>query len=488
MVMNLAESYIKNLKAQCGVFSADEAERAIDELTKKRIDEIRSTKTEVKVTGKCYYVSNDGCDDNDGLSPESAWKTTLRVGEAKKKGELCEGDGVFYRRGDTFRGGIEAASGVTYSAYGDGEKPKFFSFFRNVAQSELWKETDEPCVWEYTGDVSALDIGNIVFCGKTNARKIYLSVEDDGLVYDSRRNRKFGGYKDIVEDLSFWHDWERDGEFTGKLYLRCTAGNPGEVYDDIEFTERTSLFRVAGTHDVTIDNLCLCCSNFGVSGECRNERVQNCEFYWIGGCYMLGARKYTPSRHFQTPYGNGIEIYGEAVNFTVDNCYFWQIYDAAMTHQCGRGERAINNRNIRYTNNVCERCVYSVEIFYGESPLGNRSNYDCLVANNILRDGGGFGHEARPDTGVTALIRNGATMLNTKDYIVRNNIFDRSDEKIIQAGNDGASKAQYFDNIYVQYKGGRFCTRCGNEYPADENLPKTLSDIGTENHPTYFFI
>ena len=35
MAMNLAESYIKNLKAQCGVFSADEAERAIDELTKK---------------------------------------------------------------------------------------------------------------------------------------------------------------------------------------------------------------------------------------------------------------------------------------------------------------------------------------------------------------------------------------------------------------------------------------------------------------------
>ena len=487
MAVNNASQYIEKLRVNCTNMSVNEVENAIAELTKKRIDEIKNTKTEVMITGTSYYVANDGKDDNDGLSPETAWQTQEKVMEAGKNGTLKEGDGVFYKRGDLFRGGIDTASGVTYSAYGEGEKPKFFSFSRNVADETLWTETDEAGVWEYTGDVSELDIGNIVFGGKICARKIYLSLEDDGLTYDSRRNRKFGGYHDIVEDLSFWHDWERDGEFTGKLYLRCNAGNPGKVYDDIEFTLRTSLFRVSGKHDVTIDNLCLCCSNFGVSGECKNETVQNCEFYWIGGCYMLGARKYTPSRHFQTPYGNGIEIYGEAVNFTVDNCYFWQVYDAAMTHQCGRGERPINNRNVRYINNVCEKCVYSVEIFYGESPTDNRSNYGCYVENNILRHGGGFGHEARPDTGVTALIRNGAIMQNTKDYIVRNNIFDKSDEKIIQAFNDGGSKAQYFDNIYVQTKGGRFCTRFGEEYKADENVQAILEASGTEHDGAFFF-
>ena len=483
-----AESYIKELKEKCGSLTAEQVEGRISEITQKRIAEIKSTKTEVKISGCSYYVSNDGSDDNDGKTAENPWKTTERLTAAFKNGELCEGDGVFFKRGDVFRGGFECANGVTYSAYGEGEKPKFFSFFKNAADEDLWKETDAKDVWEYTEDVSALDIGNIVFEGKTCARKIYLSLEDDGTFTDARMNRKFSGYADITDDLSFWHDWERDGEFTGKLYLKCTAGNPGKVYSDIEFTQRSSMFRVGGKKNVTVDNVCICCSNFGVSGECHGLTVQNCEFYWIGGCYMLGARKYTPSRKFQTPYGNGIEIYGEAQDFTVDNCYFREVYDAAMTHQCGGGERAINNRNVRYINNVCEKCVYSVEIFYGESPLENRSNYGCRVENNILRDGGGFGHIARPDTGVTALIRNGRTMMNTKDYIVRNNIFDRSEEKIIQAGNDGASKAQYYDNIYVQYKDGRFCTRLGTEYKADKDLPEALHATGTENNPTFFFL
>ncbi len=482
------ENRIKALHAECDNLTCAQAEEKIAILTEERISEIKNTVTNVEITGKAYYVSNDGCDENDGLTPEKAWKTTARVEKAGKNGELSEGDGVFFKRNDIFRGGFECTSGITYSAYGEGEKPKFFSFFKNVAEEKLWKETDVKNIWEYTEDLSALDIGNIVFEGKSCARKIYLSVEDDGTVYDARANRKFSGYADITDDLSFWHDWERDGEFTGKLYLKCTAGNPGKVYTDIEFTQRSSIFRVAGKKNITVDNVCISCSNFGVSGECHGLTVQNCEFYWIGGCYMLGARKYTPSRKFQTPYGNGIEIYGEAQDFTVDNCYFREVYDAAMTHQCGKGERAINNRNVRYINNVCERCVYSVEIFYGESPLENRSNYGCYVENNILRDGGGFGHIARPDTGVTALIRNGRMMMNTKDYIIRNNIFDRSDEKIIQAQNDGASKAQYYDNIYVQYRNGRFCTRFGNEYRADENIKNILTESGTEHGGAFFLV
>ena len=50
-----------------------------------RIDEILNTKTEIvqsntyipgeTYTGTAYYVSNDGDDNNDGLSPETAWQT-----------------------------------------------------------------------------------------------------------------------------------------------------------------------------------------------------------------------------------------------------------------------------------------------------------------------------------------------------------------------------------------------------------------------------
>lgn len=84
----------------------------VDKLSEERISAIRSTETKVEVTGTKYYVSADGSDDNDGKSPEKAWKTLAKVNSAK----LTRGDGVFFRRGDTFRGKIVAAQGITYSA------------------------------------------------------------------------------------------------------------------------------------------------------------------------------------------------------------------------------------------------------------------------------------------------------------------------------------------------------------------------------------
>ena len=45
-------------------------------------------------TGTAYYVSNQGDDGNDGLSPETAWSTLDRVNQAS----LEYGDAVFLER------------------------------------------------------------------------------------------------------------------------------------------------------------------------------------------------------------------------------------------------------------------------------------------------------------------------------------------------------------------------------------------------------
>lgn len=71
-----------------------------------------------------YYVSAEGSDENDGLSPERAWRTLGRVNSAA----LAPGDRALFRRGDVWRGGLQPRSGaegapVTYGAYGDGPKP-----------------------------------------------------------------------------------------------------------------------------------------------------------------------------------------------------------------------------------------------------------------------------------------------------------------------------------------------------------------------------
>ena len=488
-MQNKASEYISSLYAKSDTLTYTELAGEIQSLTEKRILEIRNTKTEINVKGTSYYVSSDGDDANDGKSTEKSWKTPERVSKAKRNGELSEGDAVFFKRGQIFRGIVETANGVTYSAYGEGEKPRIYSFHQNTADPSLWEETEIPGIWRYT-EICVWDIGSIVFGGETYARKIYRSLEDDGsmLDYGNPDRPVFNDWHDLNEDLTFWHDWALDmpENVSGKLYMRCNKGNPGEVFDDIEFSQRLSIFRNLSTHNVTIDNIHMSHACFGISGLCHGETVQNCEFSWIGGNIQVAPRKYSPARTFPTPYGNGIEIYGEAQDFTVNNCYFRQIYDAAMTHQCGNSDKPIHNRNVNYINNVCEYCVYSVEIFYGESPVENRSNFGCRVENNILRLGGGFGHDSRPDKGVTALIRNGRMILNTKDYTVRNNIFDRSRGKIIQAQNDGASKAQYYDNLYVQIRNGFFCSRLGKDYRADKDIAQNLEKTATEHNGKFF--
>ena len=76
------------------------------------------------MTGTTYYVSNGGNDQNDGLTPETAWATLARVSEA----ELCPGDAVRFRRGDLFRGLVQTKPGVGYGAYGEGEKPRIYGW------------------------------------------------------------------------------------------------------------------------------------------------------------------------------------------------------------------------------------------------------------------------------------------------------------------------------------------------------------------------
>ena len=329
---NNAEQYIKELYAESATLTSDELSTKIEELTKKRIAEIRGTKTEVKVSGKSFYIANEGNDEADGLSPETAWKTIDKLNASTEL--LGAGDGVFFKRGDLFRGSVATVAGVTYSAYGEGDKPRIYVWDKNSADPALWLPTDVEGVWEYA-EAYDIDIGAIIFDDTTYARKVYQSNEPDGRWLDFRAKREFRDYHDLVDDLSFWHSSQdsQGEEKTGKLYLRCNAGNPGEIYSDIEMNKKSSGIRIGG-NGVHVDNLCI--AHAGVHGIASGKRdgllVTNCEIKWIGGTIQCPIRGYG-TRSWPTPFGNAVEIYGEARNYTVDNCYIWQAYDAGVTHQ-----------------------------------------------------------------------------------------------------------------------------------------------------------
>ena len=73
-------------------------------------------------TGKVYYVSSDGNDENDGLSISSPLKTLAAV----SKLELIAGDSVLFKKGDTFEGKLtlsnlkgEKNNPITFASYGE---------------------------------------------------------------------------------------------------------------------------------------------------------------------------------------------------------------------------------------------------------------------------------------------------------------------------------------------------------------------------------
>lgn len=104
-----------NPSAGASLLSVEEDARLKEEL-QNDIDAILNTETEIvhsdtyipgeTYTGTAYYVSNDGDDNNDGLTPETAWRTLDKVSEScgfDGNAILQPGDAVFFRRGDIFR-------------------------------------------------------------------------------------------------------------------------------------------------------------------------------------------------------------------------------------------------------------------------------------------------------------------------------------------------------------------------------------------------
>lgn len=137
------------------------------------------------VPGTKYFVSADGDDDNDGLSESTPWKSLKKVSDAL----LESGDGVFFKRGDLFRGCVYAKEGVSYGAYGSGEKPRIYGWDYSLAHSLLWE-----CVGDniYKLKNKILDAGTLVFNhGEKHSRKLIPSFVHGEFVCRDNTEKKF---------------------------------------------------------------------------------------------------------------------------------------------------------------------------------------------------------------------------------------------------------------------------------------------------------
>ena len=445
-----------------------------DAISEKRIQEIRDTKDTIQVSGAVYYVSNAGDDTNDGLSAQKPWKTLQKVTDA----DLKPGDGVCFQRGDLFRGEISAKAGVTYFAYGEGEKPRFYGWDKNLADPELWILVDaQHHIWKWNEPI--LDCGTLVFnAGQAHCRKLIPSYMNGQFVCRDDESRLFDMAEEMTEDLDLF--WRFDDELTtspskgedfpvpvatthslGELYLRCDQGNPALLYADIEAIVMRKLFSVGDNANIKIDNLCLKYANFAVGGGgfVDGLHVTNCEIGWIGGCiqHYFGTDPNYPQgrRGTVTRFGNGIEIYGGCNNYVVENCYIYQSYDAGMTHQVTTTGTKYTMTNILYKDNVVEKCVYAIEYFLEKLNGETASHIDnCEMCGNILRlSGYGWGQQ-RHNTHTPAHIKGWSYENTARNFSVHHNIFDRSAYRMIHmVAKEKASCAQLYENTYIQKYG-----------------------------------
>lgn len=487
----------------CGAFGAPAAVSADGELqeyaarTASRIAEIRATPNLQLPDGAvCRYLSErTGDDGNDGLTPATAWKTTARLDRER----LAPGTFVLFARGGLYRGGFKAASGVTYTAYGTGDKPRIYSSPENGADPAKWRETEVPGVWAYP--IGRLDVGTMVFNdGEAHAIKILPIYNDDGTYTQQYGKRPFDhGYADLAEDLHFWHDYSEKTDFkpfakgTGLVYLRSRE-NPGKRFRSIEFNVRKHGIAGGGATDVTIDNLCIkYVGSHGIGfGTTKNLKVTNCEFGWIGG--SIQAERIF-GRKWAVRYGNAVEIYGGCENYVVDNCYVYEVYDAGFTHQynLNRPDEIKNMTNVRYANNVIARCNYSIEYFLSKVKPENPSLMDgFVICSNLMWHAGTGFCEQRPDLSQAAHVKSWCNWANrAKDFVISDNVFCLSKAMLIEAQNnlrnpDGSDSLPRLErNVFISEKGGTFglvCEGKPSRRPFDiQSISEFLNTLGPGN-------
>ena len=507
------------------VLTAEEDSRLKGNL-QSRISDILNTETAINhadtfipgktYTGTAYYVSAEGDDLNDGLTPSTAWRTLEKVKEiSDTNGSLKPGDAVFFRRGDVFRFSeqdpddpftIYKTDGVTYSAYGNGEKPVLTGSVENGTGAGKWElvYSDESGkkIWKYYKDM--VDIAMIV-CGsdKTIATRVYEFARGGESISDCRYESCVLNHywmnedpgvtllgkllpieETLTENMTFVSRPLRMGEEMeriepGPLYFRCDIGNPGTVYDFVEFSQLRSHITLEASR-VVFDNLNLRCM-----GDCfiatfnwslaENTLIQNCEFAYGGGAVM----------HYRKVDGTyiigcvGDSIYCVVRNTTMQNNYIHDCLASAVTYEGHQDAPSMSGNSVYYhlLDNVFVgtlgiRLDASIGLHRDEPNFTNGLAY----LEEVIIQGNQVWYTGKLSRG-KYYYPEGAFVLMANYYgkcLVENNIFygtinsyppydslltlesyPKEDLPV------SYTMPQVKNNVYVQYKGGKFASFMG---------------------------
>lgn len=483
------KDYMIALYDQSQSLSADAIRRGVDTIAEQMKKDVLGTPNTAdlygdRMTGKTYYISEkNGNDENDGLSPETAVKTI--AGLNAKVRFPKKGTSYLFERGGTYRGQITAsAAGLTIGCYGDTTQPKplLMQSRRNYADPDLWEETAWENVWKYKGTLN--NVGVIGF----DHDLFDYSADSYNELYGKIMNTDvlgFKGVQDMDEDLQFYSVLSNDKTETpegvnvkqNELYLYSVGGNPGSRFQSIEIGENSAIIAGNGD-DVVIDNLAFKFTGghgMGGAGGSKDRVVTNCVFSWLGGSVLSIDFRGSGS---PVNYGNAVEIYGSCDGYRVENCWMYQIYDTAVTHQYS-DETACTMEGVRYYGLLMEYCHWGIEFYNAPAKSTSVPKYvkDVHIAYNICRTGGmGWGSIVRERKGM--LYCGSSLDSRNSDELTEYNVFDRCYGYLLTL--PASSKEVDDKNIYIQFKGEMLGNLKGTyltcDYDAADNIAKYWGD------------
>ena len=404
------------------VLQAEEAQKIVAEAEARKSEILNSETKIVKsdtfvqgetYTGTAYYVSNDGNDEADGKSPETAWATIDRLASA----QFQFGDAIFFERGGVWHkaslpGSIRYTEGLTLSAYGKGDKPKLIGSPENGTGADKWSLYYEgpngERIWKFYNEMT--DCSAIVLNGEETFKRdlaywdgsSFVCIEDFSIPYSMETQMKdmelfvelpytLSPIKENDETidgrLGRLFQFDKSGKpLLGPLYVRCDEGNPGVLYEDMEFIAAYPI--LDGMEDyTTVDNLFFGYSTRTAGGGqydgVPNDHliIQNCEVCWSGGSLdWFGEQQNAAGFGHVEMAGGGFNLAGSYE--TIQNCYVHHLFQEGVNLEVFPGN-ATSFPGSTLRNNVSEYCLFGIgAALWEEDADSPRVFKDICIENN----------------------------------------------------------------------------------------------------------
>lgn len=513
-VLRLYESTLKQTDRTIG---SDKKSAEILALADKRKSSIINSDTTITkgtsfvqgktYTGAAYYVSNSGNDSNDGMSPETSWASMNKVNSV----ELKYGDAVFFKRGDIWYDQLWGQSGVTYSAYGTGSKPVISgSVAEAAAAPDKWKlyyaDKNGKKIWVYYRELR--DCSGVFFNGGTSwANKVTPRWSGKQYVFDTGKN--FDAITGLTQNLDYFSsidltkinplDKVMETGAAGPLYLRCDAGNPGELFSNIDFILDGSGISPVGYNgkDMTVDNLkVVFFGNVGISSAgyqgWTNIIIQNCEIGWCGGSITNYSNE-MGELAIANISGGAIQMSGSnntAISNYIHHCASKALVIAIhVERNCSPDfSNTVMKGNILENNAAALHLVNYIE---SEDPASGAGSFKNIIFedNYVMYSGYGWVDTKTQRTDYMldkwsyCSIEFGGEFSNKNSGIyIKNNVFYMAKYALVHCCMPKGNQPIFSGNVYAQgengwlafLRGGLYSiTQNGEKYMRDELLDKT---------------